>query len=61
MQRRKLGDLEVSAVGLGCGTMTPFYDMPDPEAALATLRRAREIVEAKVALLRDDAGEGEVA
>jgi aryl-alcohol dehydrogenase-like predicted oxidoreductase len=43
MQRRKLGDLEVSAVGLGCGTMTPFYDMPDPEAALATLRRAREI------------------
>jgi aryl-alcohol dehydrogenase-like predicted oxidoreductase len=43
MQRRKLGDLEVSAVGLGCGTMTPFYDMPDPEAALGTLRRAREI------------------
>lgn len=43
MQRRKLGDLEVSAVGLGCGTMTPFYDMPDENAALATLRRAREI------------------
>ena len=25
MQQRKLGGLEVSAVGLGCATMTPFY------------------------------------
>ena len=33
MQRRKLGELEVSAVGLGCATMTPFYDEPDPAAA----------------------------
>ena len=24
MQRRRLGGLEVSAVGLGCATMTPF-------------------------------------
>jgi len=29
MQRRRLGQLEVSAVGLGCGTMTPFYGEPD--------------------------------
>ena len=29
MQRRRLGGLEVSAVGLGCATMTPFYDEPD--------------------------------
>src|SRR5438067_11017537 len=43
MQRRKLGGLEVSAVGLGCGTMTPFYDAPDPESAVATIRRAREL------------------
>jgi len=43
MERRRLGTLEVGAVGLGCATMTPFYDMPDPDAALATLRRAREL------------------
>jgi aryl-alcohol dehydrogenase-like predicted oxidoreductase len=43
MQRRKLGGLEVSAVGLGCATMTPFYDEPDSDAAIDTLRRAREI------------------
>jgi aryl-alcohol dehydrogenase-like predicted oxidoreductase len=43
MQRRRLGALEVSAVGLGCATMTPFYDEPDPESAIATIRRAREI------------------
>ena len=43
MQRRKLGELEVSAVGLGCATMTPFYDEPDPGAAHATLERAPEI------------------
>ena len=43
MERRRLGQLEVSAVGLGCGTMTPFYDMPDPASGIATIRRAREI------------------
>jgi aryl-alcohol dehydrogenase-like predicted oxidoreductase len=43
MQRRRLGELEASAVGLGCATMTPFYDQPDPESAIATIRRAREI------------------
>jgi aryl-alcohol dehydrogenase-like predicted oxidoreductase len=43
MQRRRLGGLEVSAVGLGCATMTPFYDEPDEEAAIDTLRRSREI------------------
>jgi aryl-alcohol dehydrogenase-like predicted oxidoreductase len=29
MQKRRLGALEVSMVGLGCATMTPFYDEPD--------------------------------
>ena len=43
MQRRRLGTLEVSAVGLGCATMTPFYDEPDRDAAIDTLRHAREI------------------
>ncbi len=43
MQRRKLGELEVAAIGLGCATMTPFYGEPDPQAALATLERAAEL------------------
>jgi aryl-alcohol dehydrogenase-like predicted oxidoreductase len=43
MQKRTLGALEVSAVGLGCATMTPFYDEPERDAAIDTLRRAREI------------------
>jgi len=43
MQRRRLGGLEVSAVGLGCATMTPFYDEPDENVAIDTLRRSREI------------------
>jgi aryl-alcohol dehydrogenase-like predicted oxidoreductase len=37
MQRRRLGGLEVSAVGLGCAMMTLFYDEPDRDAAIATL------------------------
>jgi aryl-alcohol dehydrogenase-like predicted oxidoreductase len=43
MRRRRLGALQVSAVGLGCATMTPFYGTPDPAAALATLARAAEL------------------
>src|SRR3954452_16951452 len=43
MERRRLGQLEVSAVGVGCGTMTPFYGEPDRAAGIATIRRAREI------------------
>ena len=43
MQRRKLGELEVAAIGLGCATMTPFYGEPDPAAAIATLERAAEL------------------
>ena len=43
MKRRKLGELEVSAVGLGCATMTPFYGEPNPAAAIETLERAPEI------------------
>src|SRR3954451_8054258 len=43
MQRRRLGGLEVSAIGLGCATMTPFYAEPDPDSAIATIWRAREL------------------
>ena len=43
MQRRKLGSLEVSALGLGCATMTPFYGEPDRGEAIRTIRRACEL------------------
>src|SRR5437763_11061977 len=43
MERRRLGALEVSAIGLGCATMTPFYGEPDPQSGVATIRRAREV------------------
>jgi aryl-alcohol dehydrogenase-like predicted oxidoreductase len=43
MERRRLGELEVSAIGLGCATMTRFYGEPDPEGGIATIRRAREV------------------
>ena len=35
MERRKLGALEVSAIGLGCMSMTPIYGEPsEPEKSL---------------------------
>jgi aryl-alcohol dehydrogenase-like predicted oxidoreductase len=43
MERRKLGQLEVSAIGLGCATMTPFYGEPDPTSAIETIRCAPEL------------------
>ena len=43
MDRRRLGKLEVSAVGLGCMSMTPIYAPPDPESAIATIHRAPEL------------------
>jgi aryl-alcohol dehydrogenase-like predicted oxidoreductase len=41
--RRKLGALDVSAIGLGCMSMTSIYGMPDPEEAIATLHRAADV------------------
>jgi aryl-alcohol dehydrogenase-like predicted oxidoreductase len=41
--RIKLGALEVSAVGLGCMSMTPVYGVPDPDEAIATLHRAPDL------------------
>jgi aryl-alcohol dehydrogenase-like predicted oxidoreductase len=43
MERRRLGQLEVSAIGLGCATMTPFYGEPDPASAIETIQRAPEL------------------
>src|SRR5712691_11183794 len=43
MERRRLGQLEVSAIGLGCATMTRFYGEPDPASGIATIRRACEL------------------
>jgi aryl-alcohol dehydrogenase-like predicted oxidoreductase len=43
MEHRKLGQLKVSAIGLGCATMTPFYGAPDPLSAIETVRRAPEL------------------
>jgi aryl-alcohol dehydrogenase-like predicted oxidoreductase len=43
MQTRKLGPLEVSAIGLGCMGMSEFYGPADETEALATLDRAREL------------------
>jgi aryl-alcohol dehydrogenase-like predicted oxidoreductase len=43
MNRRKLGSLEVSAVGLGCMGMSAFYGSADEGEAIATIHRAREL------------------
>lgn len=43
MKTRKLGSLTVSAMGLGCMSMTPIYGKPDPAEAEATIARALEI------------------
>ena len=45
MKRRKLGTqgLEVSAVGLGCLSMSDFYGSADEREGIATIRRALDI------------------
>jgi aryl-alcohol dehydrogenase-like predicted oxidoreductase len=43
MKRRKLGQLEVSALGLGCMGMSEFYGTADEGEAIATIHRAIEI------------------
>ncbi len=42
MERRKLGALEVSAIGLGCMSMTQIYGTPDEGEAIATIHPALE-------------------
>ena len=43
MQQRKLADLEVSALGLGCMGMSAFYGSTDEAEAIATIQRALEL------------------
>ena len=43
MKTRKLGSLEVSALGLGCMGMSAFYGSTDEGESEATIQRAREL------------------
>jgi aryl-alcohol dehydrogenase-like predicted oxidoreductase len=43
MNKRKLGSLEVSALGLGCMGMSAFYGSADEDEAIAAIRRALEL------------------
>ncbi len=43
MRRRTLGELEVSAQGLGCMGMSEFYGPGDEDEAIATIHRALEL------------------
>jgi aryl-alcohol dehydrogenase-like predicted oxidoreductase len=43
MDTRKLGSLEVSALGLGCMGMSAFYGSTDEDEAIATIHRALEL------------------
>jgi aryl-alcohol dehydrogenase-like predicted oxidoreductase len=43
IERRRLGALEVSALGLGCMSMTPIYGTPGAGEAIATLHRAPDL------------------
>ncbi len=45
MQRRRLGQqgLEVSAMGLGCLSMSDFYNVPDEPKSIAAIHRAIEL------------------
>ncbi|MFJ5776299.1 aldo/keto reductase [Streptomyces sp. NPDC093094] len=43
MQKRSLGDLQVSAIGLGCMGISAFYGSTDREEGIATVRRALDL------------------
>jgi aryl-alcohol dehydrogenase-like predicted oxidoreductase len=43
MNKRNLGTLEVSALGLGCMGMSAFYGGADEQEAIATIQRALEL------------------
>src|SRR5215216_7723434 len=43
MKKRNLGDLEVSALGLGCMGMSAFYGETDEDESTATIHRTLEL------------------
>jgi aryl-alcohol dehydrogenase-like predicted oxidoreductase len=43
MRQRKLADLEVSAIGLGCMGMSAFYGSTDEDEGIKTIQRALEL------------------
>jgi aryl-alcohol dehydrogenase-like predicted oxidoreductase len=43
VKTRRLADLEVSAIGLGCMGMSAFYGSTDEPESIATIHRAREL------------------
>ena len=43
MKTRQLGPIDTPAIGLGCMSMTPIYGKPDPDEAIATVRRALDL------------------
>ena len=43
MRQRKLRDLEVSAIGLGCMGMSAFYGSADEEEGIKTIQRALDL------------------
>ena len=43
MKHRKLADLEVSALGLGCMGMSAFYGSSDEDESVRTIQRAPEL------------------
>ncbi len=43
MEKRKLGGLEVSALGLGCMGMSEFYGTADEAESILTIQRAIEL------------------
>ena len=43
MKTRKLGELEVSAIGLGCMGMSDFYGPADEQESINVLKRSIEL------------------
>ncbi len=43
MKTRRLGSLEVSAIGLGCMGMSAFYGSTDEDESVKTIQRALEL------------------